>query len=73
MGNSKDGKLGIPISEGCVDDFDLPEKVKSRHKIRFFLHKVIQTITKQYPLFDDYDEYSKLKPVFTKNLPFEVN
>jgi len=27
---------------------------------------------KKYPLFEDYDDFSKLKPVVTKDIPFEI-
>jgi len=83
MGNAKDGKLGILMDPGSVNDVELPEPVhdmllnnntlEGSTQITFFQHKIVKTIMKQYPLFDDYDDFAKLKPVFHKDLPFEIN
>lgn len=71
MGNSKDGKLGYGVVGGSVVDVELPERVKSGPV--FFCHQVAKTVLKQYPLFNDYDDYARLRPVFTKGTPYEIN
>lgn len=74
MGNSKDGKLGYELASGGVVDVEEPQKIKNVPK--FFCNTVIKTIMKQYPLFDDYDEYGILKSICTngkvKDVPYEV-
>jgi alpha-tubulin suppressor-like RCC1 family protein len=82
MGNSKDGKLGILVDEGSVHDVELPEPVynsmfnhedkSDKMEITFFQHKTVKTITKQYALFDDYDEFARLRPLVKKDIPYEV-
>ena len=72
MGNSKDGKLGIQLDIDSVVDVELPMKLKPLQRIHFFQHKEVQTITKQYALFEDYDEIGKLVPILKKNIAYEI-
>lgn len=69
MGNSKDGKLGLGIIQG-IKDIELPVMLKS--KIKFYKHKMIKIETKKYEIFDDYDDYGKLKKVWHRDSPFEI-
>lgn len=71
MGNSKDGKLGFEIVGGGIQVIDTPQRIKDAPV--FFCHTKAKTRLKEYPLFNDYDEVGRLKPVFNKDLPYEVN
>jgi hypothetical protein len=74
MGNSKDGKLGYEVVGGSVVDVELPERLKD--PITFFRIQIAKTVLKQYPLFNDYDDYGKLKAVCTRSYnggSYEVN
>ena len=54
-----------------IVDVELPERLRSV-KVTFFRHKMAKTELKKYPLFNDYDEFGKLVPVITKNIPYEI-
>ena len=74
MGNSKDGKLGYEVVGGSVVDVELPERLKD--PITFFRIQIAKTVLKQYPLFNDYDDFGKLRAVCTRswgNGSYEVN
>mmetsp|Transcript_22744 Transcript_22744/g.35023 ORF Transcript_22744/g.35023 Transcript_22744/m.35023 type:complete len:153 (-) Transcript_22744:4878-5336(-) len=71
MGNSKDGKLGYEVEGGGVVDIEQPERIRDSPK--YFSYQTAITIMKKYPLFNDYNDWGKLKPIFTKNKPYEVN
>ena len=77
MGNSKDGKLGIkPAGEGSVVDIELPTHVEAfvrgrLEKVIFFCKDQLDTEIRQFPLFDDYNEYGRLKAQIKKNVPYE--
>jgi len=74
MGNSKDGKLGYDLQGGSVVDVEEPQRIRSVPKgTQFFCNTQVTTIIKQYPLFDDYDEFSKLRPLYVKDDPYEIN
>jgi alpha-tubulin suppressor-like RCC1 family protein len=74
MGNSKDGKLGYELQIGALIDVEEPQKILNLPKnLQFFCNTVKKAVAKVYPLFDDYDEYGKLKPTYTKDDPYEVN
>ena len=71
MGNSKDGKLGFEIVGGGIQVIDTPQRIKEAPV--FFCHTKAKTRLKEYPLFNDYDEVGRLRPVFNKDAPYEVN
>ncbi len=71
MGNSKDGKLGYEISGGGIVDVELPERI--RQAPVFFRHIMAKIVYKQYPLFNEYDQYGKLNAVCKKKYAFEIN
>lgn len=72
MGNSKDGKLGI--GHMGVVDVELPRPLAVENDIQFYCQQVVQVKQMTYPLFRLYNEYGKLKPVFTnQDIAYEVN
>ena len=80
MGNSKDGKLGVEIQETGLVDLELPVELSVDkgeggvgEQVQFFCNRVVKTLQKQYPLFDDYDDFSRVKKIFTQNQPYEIN
>jgi alpha-tubulin suppressor-like RCC1 family protein len=74
MGNSKDGKLGYDLQGSTVVDVVEPQRIRTIPKgTQFFCNTQVATIIKQYPLFDDYDEFSKLRSLYAKDDPYEIN
>jgi alpha-tubulin suppressor-like RCC1 family protein len=76
MGNSKDGKLGYHLQAGNVVDAEEPQRIlcgSVPKGTQFFCNTQVATIIKQYPLFDDYDEFSKLRSLYAKDDPYEIN
>lgn len=71
MGSTKDGKLGFSVQGSSSCDIELPMKIPNCPV--FYKKRVAKTVIKQYPLFDDYDGFCKLKSVCDKQVFFEVN
>jgi alpha-tubulin suppressor-like RCC1 family protein len=70
MGNSKDGKLGYETVGGSVVDVALPERIPVRTtagNVTFFRHQTARIEKKEYPLFADFDGFTNLKPIVSKN------
>ena len=71
MGNSKDGKLGYEIQGSSVIDIEQPIKLKDVPL--FFCYQTAKTVMKQYPLFNLYNDYGRIKPVYNKGKAYEIN
>ena len=71
MGNSKDGKLGVETGN-VIMDIELPIQIKKGPK-DYFQNQTVKPELKQYPLFDEYDQFNKLKPIIMKDKWGEIN
>ena len=73
MGNSKDGKLGYELVIGNLVDVETPQRIRSIPKgLKFYCNTVKKAVARVYPLFEEYDEHCKLKPMYLRDDPYEI-
>jgi hypothetical protein len=47
--------------------------IRIQKGLKFYTNSVKKAVAKVYPLFEEYDELGKLKAVYSKDDPYEIN